>query len=250
MRTANAGYCDIVNFELTTPTLMVYDLFASSDFCYSKLRMFNSLIWVLGLAWWVWNINIYFFTAGRLKMITSLLLKWHWEKIKSRIIVNRKGSYLIFSGLFLLIMGINIWGLFPYVWGITTQFVWTISLSLIIWLSIVGSSIGFSPITFFSHMTPQGSPPYLAPILKVIELVRKFIRPLTLALRLGINMTTGHILIALMITSRCLALWNIKILFLLLSFIVMGYLLFEVGISFIQGFVFSLLRAQYLGEHT
>ena len=62
----------------------------------------------------------------------------------------------------------------------------------------------FAPIAFFSHMTPQGSPRYLAPILNIIELVSKIIRPLTLALRLGIKMTTGHVLIALMRTSTCL----------------------------------------------
>ena len=231
------------------PHYMVYDLFASSDFCYSNFRRLKSLVWFLGLVWWIWNINIYFFRRGRIGLISQSLIKWHWDNIKSRIIVNRKGSYLIFSSLFLLIMGMNMWGLFPYVFGITTQFVLTIRLSSIIWLSVVGSSVEFSPITFFSYMTPQGSPIYLAPILKVIELVRKVIRPLTLALRLGINMTTGHVLIALMRT-RLSCFWSVKVLFFLLSFIVMGYLLFEVGICFIQGFVFSLLRAQYLGEHT
>lgn len=161
-----------------------------------------------------------------------------------------KGSYLIFSGLFLIILGRNIWGLFPYVFGITTQMVLTFSISLIIWLGIVISSIEFSIVGFLSHLTPQGSPNYLAPILKLIELVRNIIRPLTLALRLRINMTTGHVLISLMSTRGVLCFFSSYILCGLLIMLIMGYLLFEVGICFIQGFVFRLLRAQYLGEHT
>lgn len=87
----------------------------------------------------------------------------------------------------------------------------TFTLSLIIWLCIVISSVEFSIIGFLSHMTPQGSPGYLAPVLNVIELVRKIIRPLTLALRLSINMTTGHVLISLMRTRGALCLFTFKL---------------------------------------
>lgn len=161
-----------------------------------------------------------------------------------------KGRYLIFSGLFIVILGSNIWGLFPYIFGITTQMVLTLTISLIIWLGIVISSVEFSIVGFLCHLTPQGSPKYLAPILNLIELVRNIIRPLTLALRLRIKMTTGHVLISLMRTRGVLCLFSSYLLCGLLIILIRGYLLFEVGICFIQGFVFRLLSAQYLGEHT
>ena len=185
-----------------------------------------------------------------MKGFFSYLLSWHYDNVKTYFLYKVKGSYIIISGAFFIILGRKIWGLFPYVFGITTQMVLTFSISLVIWLCIVISSVEYSYLGFLSHMTPQGSPGYLAPVLKLIELVRKVIRPLTLALRLSINITTGHVFISLMGTSGAICLFSFKPFWLLFALLMMGYLLFEVGICFIQGFVFRLLRVQYLGEHT
>lgn len=230
--------------------IMVYDLFSSRDFCYSNMTFLKVLVWSLGSIWIIWQMKLFFSCNSRLTRLLSFLLKWHREKTKANIIEEVKGSYILFSGFFLLILGMNVWGLFPYVFGITTQFVLTIRMSLVIWLGIVMSSINFSIVKFLRHLTPQGSPAYLAPILNLIELMRKIIRPLTLALRLRINMTTGHVLIALMRTRRAVRFFRVKIIWIILVMIIMGYIIFELGICFIQGFVFRLLRANYLGEHT
>lgn len=247
----NAGYCDIVNFGRIYPHIkMVYDLFTRADFCYSNFRALKFLVWILGLIWFFWRMNLFFFSTNRLRRISSFLLKWHYDNVKSDHLKMIKGSYIVISGRFFIILGRNIWGLFPYVFGVTTQMVWTFTVSLVIWLSIVISRIIYSPVRFLCHLTPQGSPGYLAPVLNLIELVRNLIRPLTLALRLGINMTTGHVLIRLIRTRAGACLFRSKILIIPLLLIIRGYILFEMGICFIQGFVFSLLKAQYLGEHT
>lgn len=229
---------------------MIYDLFTRADFCYSNLSIFNVIVWFLGLIWFSWNLNLFFFSRNRLKSIKSFLLKWHYDNVKSSHLNMIKGSYILICGRFFIILGRNVWGLFPYVFGVTTQMVWTFRVAFIIWLSIVISRVEYRLIGFLSHLTPQGSPGYLAPILNLIELVRNIIRPLTLALRLGINMTTGHVLISLMSTSARLCLFSSIVLLAPLLILIRGYLMFEMGICFIQGFVFSLLKVQYLGEHT
>nr|AVP74400.1 ATP synthase F0 subunit 6 [Discocelis tigrina] len=229
---------------------MVYDLFTSADFCYSNFTFINIIVWFLGIFWLYWSINLFFFSSSRLNTIISYLLTWHYENIKSDCLQTIKGSYILISGLFVIILGSNIWGLFPYVFGVTTQMVLTFTLSLIIWLAIVVSSIEYSFMGFLCHLTPQGAPGYLAPILNLIELVSNFIRPFTLALRLSINMTTGHVLISLMATSGVISLFTFKFFWVLMTLLITGYILFEMGICFIQGFVFSLLSTNYLGEHT
>jgi len=98
-------------------------------------------------------------------------------------------------------------------------------------------------------MTPLASPGFLIFLLKIIELVRNFIRFVTLRLRLRINITTGHILLTLLRTNGLLLLFSGSIgVFFVLAFGV-GYLLFECGVRFIQAFVFSLLCRQYTAEH-
>jgi len=220
---------------------MIFDLFSRADYCYSNLGMLKKIVWFLGFVWLFWNINLFFYKLNRLRQFFSLLLSWHYENIKSNIIGNIKGRYIIIGGRFFLILGCKIWGLFPYVFGLTTQMVMTFTASWVLWLRIVWSRGEFSILKFFSNFTPSGAPGYLAPVLSIIEIVRRIIRPLTLSLRLRIKITTGHVFISLMGVRR-----NALLLVVILMW---GYLLFEIGIGFIQGFVFSLLTAQYLGEH-
>lgn len=241
VRTAVAGYCDIVNFEINSHTIMIYDLFSRSDFYYSKFQVRNMIVWFLGFVWFFWNINLFFYSLKRLRQFFSMLVSWHYKNIKSGLFNQIKGRYIIIGGRFFLILGSNMWGLFPYIFGLTTQMVLTFTASWILWLRMMYSRIEFGFIKFFANFTPRGAPNYLAPILAIIEIVSNIIRPLTLSLRLRINITTGHVFISLMGVRR-------KIL-LAVIILMWGYILFEVGIGFIQGFVFSLLVRQYLGEH-
>ena len=77
----------------------------------------------------------------------------------------------------------------------------------------------------------------------LIELVRNFIRPITLSVRLAANIVAGHLLIRLINRGDPLSLSASII-------IIGGLLLFflEVGVAFIQGYVFSTLRVMYLSE--
>lgn len=98
-------------------------------------------------------------------------------------------------------------------------------------------------IRFFSHLVPQKTPLVLGMFLSIIELIRNLIRPLTLSLRLGIKITTGHILLGL-----------IRIIGIQFNFnfflIIIGtfYFLFELFVMFIQAIVFTLLISQYSEE--
>ena len=101
-------------------------------------------------------------------------------------------------------------------------------------------------VGFISHLQPLGSPVLLNPFLCLIELVRNLVRPLTLSVRLTANLSTGHILIALS---------GIRFVNggLLVGFFVLVvglfYFLFELGVCFVQGYIFTLLPTLYVDEH-
>ena len=104
-------------------------------------------------------------------------------------------------------------------------------------------------ISFISHFCPLSCPIVLGGFLRIVEVVRVSIRPGTLTLRLVAKMTTGHILIGLMsLTSRFLIFKKI-FLFVVISLFMLGYLIFECAISFIQGNVFFMLFQSYTREH-
>lgn len=161
-------------------------------------------------------------------------------------------SGLIISSVFLFILLNNLLGLFPYVWGLTTQVVCNLSMSLVFWLSINLRKVKFNIVSYFSHLTPPGSPLFLVPLLNLIELVRNFIRILTLALRLTIKMMTGHVFICLISISAMFLFLSSSSFFngRLVFFVKFFYLVFEIAVCFLQAFVFSMLLAQYIEEHS
>lgn len=117
------------------------------------------------------------------------------------------------------------------------------SLAISVWVFIEISYFLKAFRAFLIHLVPSGTPGALIPLMVLIELVRNFIRPITLSVRLAANIVAGHLLIRLINRGSPLSLRA--------SFIVIGGLLLyflEVGVAFIQGYVFSTLRVIYLSE--
>ena len=83
------------------------------------------------------------------------------------------------------------------------------------------------------------------PFMVLIELVRRIIRPLTLAVRLAANIVAGHLLLTLLgnqAPNRTLAV----ILAVLGSLFLLATL--ETAVAMIQAYVFSVLRTLYFNE--
>lgn len=142
------------------------------------------------------------------------------------------GKRFLGVGVLSLIVGLNLVGLMPYVFPTTSHLVVGVSIGVPLWLGGVLWRVFGSPVSFFAHLVPGGRPLFLAPLLCCIEVLRVFLRPGTLSLRLMANIVAGHIIVGFMAQSGYLVL--------------PGYLLFEVGVCFVQGYIISLLVRMYL----
>lgn len=167
------------------------------------------------------------------------------NKVSSKLL-RAKGRFLLLNSLFCLILTSKLLGLFPFSFGWTSHIMIIFPIAFRLWVRIKLSKLFSSPIGYFSAFTPQSVPLALGVFLSQIEFVRKFIRPLTLSLRLGIKVTTGHILLSLISVIGVSRKWFFVILILL-----RGYFVFEIFVMVIQAVVFNLLLSQYLeGEKT
>jgi F-type H+-transporting ATPase subunit a len=94
-------------------------------------------------------------------------------------------------------------------------------------------------------LVPPGTPGWLLPLMIPIELVSQLARPVSLAVRLFANMTAGHtilgVLFGLAIGGGLLIGW------LPFAFTIAMNAL-EVGIAFIQAYIFTVLTCVYLGD--
>ena len=102
-----------------------------------------------------------------------------------------------------------------------------------------------NPGHFLAHLAPVGTPKRLIPFMVLIELVSSLIRPLTLAVRLAANIIAGHLLLVL--TRGPLPRAGFPLLLAALAGL-LALLVLELGVAFIQGYVFINLSSLYVGE--
>lgn len=154
------------------------------------------------------------------------------------------GIYTIFFFVFIF----NLLGLLPFGFTVTGHIILTFTLAIsffIAWTIIAFKTLGLS---FFRIFLPRNIPKALAPLLVVIEILSFSIRPISLAIRLFANMLAGHILLFI-ISTAVLVMSSLTSLIGFIPFIfVIIFFILELGIAFLQAYVFTILLAIYLRD--
>lgn len=140
-----------------------------------------------------------------------------------------------FLGCFLGLAFLNLIRLVCYSYPVTTTLSFNLTAAFLLWLrSIIILTI---KIITISRLLPSNSPWYLISFLRLVELVRIVVRPVTLCFRLLANMSAGHIILSL-ICKLPMGTWILGVLFGVLELIV----------SVVQSFVFLILIRVYFEE--
>jgi len=145
--------------------------------------------------------------------------------------------------IFVLILWNNFIRLFPYVFSTRSHPQFRISIAFPIWIGYMLFSFLNQFNQSIAHFVPRGRPLILVPLLVLIEVVRRVIRPLTLCIRLTANMVAGHLLLRLVASGISLTL-SLAPIFVILSFLI----ILELRVSLIQSYVFSSLVRLYFKE--
>jgi F-type H+-transporting ATPase subunit a len=112
-----------------------------------------------------------------------------------REILGKHGSQffpLVFT-LFLFILTLNLWGMFPYFYTVTALPIVTVTLTVLVWGLVVVYGFYRNGLGFLRLFVTPGIPIYILPVIAVIEVFSFFARLLSLSLRLFANMLAGHI---------------------------------------------------------
>jgi ATP synthase subunit 6 len=194
----------------------------------------------------------YFLVPSRwqsvIEIIHKLILSLVHENIK-----DKKGQLffpLVFS-LFFLLLSINLIGLMPYSFTITSHLIVTLSFSLSIFVGINIICIRRHGMHFFSLFLPAGTSTVLTFLLVPIELISYIFKPISLSIRLFANMMAGHTLLKVIAGFAFTLMGNIGTLFVLhyMPLLILIPLFgLELGVALIQSFVFSILICIYLND--
>lgn len=123
-------------------------------------------------------------------------------------------------------------------------------IALISWATFIAVGIKHNGFTYVKDIAwPPGVPTLLKPVVGGIELLSTFIlRPFSHAVRLFANMLAGHILLVTFAVLSITVASGITFLLLPLTFGgLVAFTAFEIFVSFIQAFVFTILAAVYIG---
>ena len=150
------------------------------------------------------------------------------------------------ASLFLFILFSNLLGLIPGSYTITSQIVVTGAFALAMYtLSIVLGLKIHGPKFIKAMLVPSGTPTFIIPLMVIIEMISQLARPISLAVRLFANMTAGHVILGVLFGLTLSG--GLLIGWLPFSFTVALYGL-ELGIAFIQAYIFTILACVYMGD--
>lgn len=163
--------------------------------------------------------------------------------------VGRLG-YSFFSFFFLIfvfILLLNLISLMPFSFAPTSHIIWTLVLSLSTCLGIFLIGIFRNGVPWLKIFVPE-VPLLLFPFMISIELLSYILRSFSLAIRLSANILAGHTLVHI-ISNAVVSLYVLKsFLFIFCFFIFLGILLLELGVAFLQAYVFLVLISMYLND--
>lgn len=228
-----------------------------------QIAFTNSALWMLVTLGALW-----LFMLGGMK---RQLVPGRWQAavegvtgfVENMMVTNvgpegRKFVPYIFS-LFMFILFANILGMLPL--GVVGIHPFTVTSHLTITgvLAIVSFGIvlavGFLKhgFYFFSLFVPHGAPWWMLPILIPVEFVSFMVRPFSLALRLFVAMTAGHILLKVLAGfvingMNAEAVWVAPVVALPSFILMIGISALELLVAAIQAYVFALLTSLYLND--
>nr|YP_009024164.1 ATP synthase F0 subunit 6 [Whitmania acranulata]AGL34620.1 ATP synthase F0 subunit 6 [Whitmania acranulata]QIC20353.1 ATPase subunits 6 [Whitmania acranulata] len=217
-----------------------FDLYEFNYMLYNK-ELFNMCMFLINNAVYsfmsvkVWNLglNISFMFSVLMSIMKDQCNRTHSYFLNT--------SQLFVVALFLTLVSVNLTGLISFSFSTSSHLLFTLIIGLPLWMSMIMSSFVFKSKSFIAHLLPDGAPLWLNPLLVLIESVSIMVRPVTLSFRLAANMTAGHVVLCLMTSYLCIFMNCFNIQHLVLLTMSMVYVLFEVGICMIQGYIFQLL---------
>ncbi len=227
-----------------------------------QIAVTNSAVWMMATLVALWAFMLggmkQQVVPGRWQMMVEGFTGFIDNLLKANIgAEGRKYLPYVFS-LFMFILFANLIGLLPlglvglHPFTVTSHFTVTGVLAIMSFGIVLIVGFWKHGFHFFSLFVPHGTPMLLLPLIFLIELVSFMVRPFSLALRLFVAMTAGHILLKVLagfVVAGGQAGLGTGLLVGIPSFALMiGVSALELLVAGIQAYVFALLTSLYIND--
>lgn len=238
-------------FEVTSLLGINAQIIGIVNLCLTNFSLYILLVLFTILGW-------HFYGDNEFKLIPSkwsISLESSYASLSSMVrdqigSLNEVYVPFIYSIFFFVLIG-NLISNIPYSFAVNASVIATLGFSVTIFIGVTILSLSIHGIKFFSYFIPQGTPLALVPMIVLIEIVSYLARAVSLGVRLFANLTAGHTLLKILSTFlyKLFSTSILVALFTLIPFaIFIGLIGLEIGVSFIQSFVLTLLVCSYLKD--
>ena len=150
---------------------------------------------------------------------------------------------LIFT-LFMFILLGNMLGMIPGAFTFTSHIIVTFAMAITVMVLVTALGFYIHGAHFLKFFVPHGAPAAMLPLLVPIEILSYCVRPISLSVRLFVNMMAGHTMLKVF-AGFVTALGIFGFAPLAVTVALFG---FEIAVAFLQAYVFTVLTCIYLND--
>ncbi|MGN6273756.1 MAG: F0F1 ATP synthase subunit A [Protaetiibacter sp.] len=234
-------------------------LFEGTPFELNRIMLIRIVITVLLIVWLLIATRRMRIVPSRGQVANEFILGFIRNNIVIETLGEKDGKRFMapLMAMFILILGLNLTGVVPFLNIAGTSVIGTaLVLAVVSYVMFIYAGIKKFGVKYFKNaLFPAGVPWPLYIIVTPIEFISTFIlRPVTLVLRLLMNMVAGHLLLVLCFSATHFFL--LTVLFTdgnLLGLLGIGtfafgaaFTVFEILVAVLQAYVFTFLAAVYI----
>lgn len=188
---------------------------------------------------------------GRIQSIAELSYEFVADTLKSSAGTEGMKFFPLVFSLFMFILTVNVIGLVPGTFTVTSHIIVTAALALLVFFTVIVYGVYRNGIKFLKLFVPSGIPIYILPLIVFIEVLSFLSRPISHSVRLFANMLAGHITLKVfagfitMLGSFGVLGWMGAALPLALT---VSLTALEMLVAFLQAYVFTILTCIYLND--
>ena len=189
---------------------------------------------------------------GRIQSIAELSYEFVASTIRSTAGSEGMKFFPFVFTLFMFILAVNMIGLIPFTFTVTSHIIVTAALAITVFLTVLIYGLYRHGLHFFNLFVPKGVPIYILPLIVFIEILSFVSRPISHSVRLFANMLAGHItlqvfagFIVLMGGAMGALGWAGGALPFAMIVVLIAL---ETLVAFLQAYVFAILTCIYLND--
>lgn len=238
-------------FEINTYITITSSFLDISALSLTNFAIYSILVFSIVLGWHTLSTNNNGIIPSKWSISIEALYSTIQSMVYNQIGISGQYYFPLIYVLFVFILVSNLFSMIPYNFALMSHLVFTVSLSAILWLGVTILGFYNYKLEYFGLFVPAGTSLPLVPVLVLIELISNMARSVSLGLRLGANILSGHLLMVIL-GGLIFDFMSTGIIFFIIGFIplglVLGIMCLECAIAMIQAYVFCILACSYIKE--